>query len=130
MIVVEIDNACAVCGKETPPKITKPCKYCSLYCRRKAFRTRHKSEIQKFMGEYYLKNKLKLNKRKSWRFGILKRDNFTCQYCGRKAPEVALEVDHVIPKSKKGKDVDENYVTSCWECNRGKAGSLIEKLAS
>src|ERR1044072_3866670 len=28
------------------------------------------------------------------RFEILRRDNFTCQYCGRKPPEVTLEEDH------------------------------------
>ncbi|MEN6290684.1 MAG: HNH endonuclease [Methanobacterium sp.] len=54
------------------------------------------------------------------RFRILHRDNFTCQYCGRRAPEVVLEVDHIVPLSKGGKDDDENLTTSCRECNRGK----------
>jgi hypothetical protein len=26
-------------------------------------------------------------------------------------------VDHVIPFSKNGRDVEENYVTACWRCN-------------
>lgn len=34
------------------------------------------------------------------RFRILERDNFTCQYCGNKAPDVILHVDHKIPFSK------------------------------
>jgi len=38
------------------------------------------------------------------------RDKFTCQYCGRKAPEVVLEVDHVFPQSKGGKDEMDNLV--------------------
>lgn len=55
------------------------------------------------------------------RFRILKRDNFTCQYCGRKPPEVKLEIDHILPKSKNGGDDDSNLTTSCRQCNIGKS---------
>lgn len=61
------------------------------------------------------------------RWKVLVRDNFTCQYCGAKAPEVHLEVDHLIPKSKGGSDTIDNLITSCWECNRGKRDSLFTK---
>lgn len=54
------------------------------------------------------------------RFETMKRDNFTCQYCGRTPPDAVLEVDHREPKAKGGKDTLENLVTSCFECNRGK----------
>ena len=37
---------------------------------------------------------------KALRFEVFKRDSFTCQYCGRSAPEVVLEVDHIVPVSK------------------------------
>lgn len=30
-------------------------------------------------------------------FEILRRDNFTCRYCGRKAPSVCLQVDYIVP---------------------------------
>ena len=56
------------------------------------------------------------------RYDILKRDNFTCQYCGRKAPEVVLEIDHIIPVSKGGTDAPSNLKTVCRECNRQKLG--------
>lgn len=36
------------------------------------------------------------------RFEVLKRDRNTCVYCGRMPPEVALEIDHVIPVSRGG----------------------------
>lgn len=62
------------------------------------------------------------------RFEIFKRDNFTCQYCGRKTPEAILELDHIIPKCKGGKNDIQNYITSCFECNRGKAGSPLDKI--
>jgi len=62
------------------------------------------------------------------RFEVFKRDNFTCRYCGRKTPNVVLEIDHVIPKSEGGSDDLENLVTSCWECNRGKGKTLIGEI--
>lgn len=67
---------------------------------------------------------------KKKRFEIFKRDNFTCQYCGKVSPQVVLEVDHIIPKSKKGSDKPENLITSCFDCNRGKgANSLGDSLS-
>ena len=57
---------------------------------------------------------------KALRFEVFKRDRFTCQYCGRKAPEVVLEVDHLIPVAEGGENELLNLVTSCFDCNRGK----------
>lgn len=56
----------------------------------------------------------------SLRWRALERDAFTCVYCGAKAPDVRLEVDHVVPKSRGGKDVLENLATSCSVCNQSK----------
>lgn len=55
------------------------------------------------------------------RFNVLRRDNFTCRYCGRSSPQVVLQVDHVIPHSRGGHDGEGNLVTACEDCNRGKA---------
>lgn len=60
------------------------------------------------------------------RFEVLRRDQFSCRYCGRRAPEVALEVDHVQPKVLGGSDDPSNLVTSCSDCNRGKASTVPE----
>jgi endogenous inhibitor of DNA gyrase (YacG/DUF329 family) len=62
---------------------------------------------------------------KKLRFDILKRDNFTCQYCGRKAPNVILHVDHIIPSSKGGTNDRANLVTACQDCNLGKRDVLL-----
>lgn len=59
------------------------------------------------------------------RFEVFKRDSFTCQYCGRKAPDVVLEVDHIKPVAEGGKNNILNLVTSCFECNRGKGKKLL-----
>lgn len=58
---------------------------------------------------------------KKIRFEVFKRDSFTCQYCGHKAPDVVLQVDHVEPVSKGGTSQIFNLVTSCYDCNSGKS---------
>jgi hypothetical protein len=58
---------------------------------------------------------------KKIRFEVFKRDSFTCQYCGRAAPDVVLEVDHIRPVSKAGEDDIVNLITSCRDCNAGKS---------
>jgi len=62
---------------------------------------------------------------KSVRFEVLRRDGFKCRYCGRRPPEVALEIDHFHPRSRGGLDTVENLITACYDCNRGKAARLI-----
>ena len=57
---------------------------------------------------------------KKLRFEVFKRDNFTCQYCGRMAPEIILEIDHINPISNNGDNNILNLITSCRDCNRGK----------
>lgn len=59
------------------------------------------------------------------RWQILERDNFTCQYCGQKAPNVTLEVDHILPIEDGGTDESNNLKTSCFACNRGKSGLSV-----
>lgn len=63
---------------------------------------------------------------KSTRFEVFKRDKFTCQYCGRKAPDVVLNVDHIEPVSKGGGNEIINLVTSCFDCNNGKRDKKLD----
>lgn len=55
------------------------------------------------------------------RFEVFKRDSFKCQYCGRSAPDVILEVDHIQPVAKDGDNDITNLITSCRVCNSGKS---------
>lgn len=57
---------------------------------------------------------------KKTRFEVFKRDSFTCQYCGRMAPDVILEIDHIKPVASGGNNGIMNLITSCFDCNRGK----------
>lgn len=59
------------------------------------------------------------------RFEVFKRDKFTCQYCGAKAPEAILRADHIIPVCEGGTTTLINLATSCLECNSGKGGKLL-----
>lgn len=61
---------------------------------------------------------------KQLRFEVFKRDGFTCQYCGAKAPDVVLNVDHVNPVAAGGTNDITNLVTSCVSCNLGKGDVL------
>lgn len=63
--------------------------------------------------------------KKKVRFEVFKRDKFTCQYCGRKAPDVILEVDHIKPVAEGGNNGILNLITSCRDCNRGKGKTLL-----
>ncbi len=58
---------------------------------------------------------------KRLRFEVFKRDRFTCQYCSAKPPKVPLEIDHIVPVSKNGKNTIDNLITACFDCNRGKS---------
>ena len=57
------------------------------------------------------------------RFEILRRDNYTCRYCGAKSPDVTLTVDHVLAVALGGGDEPNNLVTACADCNSGKAST-------
>ena len=63
---------------------------------------------------------------KKVRFEVFKRDFFTCQYCGRKAPDIVLECDHIIPVADGGENDMMNLITSCRDCNRGKGKTRLD----
>ena len=67
--------------------------------------------------------------RKSVRFEVFKRDSFTCQYCGEKAPDVVLEIDHITPVADGGDNDILNLVTACRACNSGKADRALSDSA-
>lgn len=60
---------------------------------------------------------------KRMRFEILNRDGFQCRYCGKRAQESELHVDHVVPVALGGDDTPSNLVAACVDCNAGKGSS-------
>lgn len=51
------------------------------------------------------------------RKNVLRRDQNRCQYCGSRD---RLTIDHVLPKSRGGRDAWENLVAACVPCNNRK----------
>ena len=60
------------------------------------------------------------------RRNVYLRDNYTCQYCGKRPLVKDLNLDHVMPRSQGGTATWENLVTSCRRCNFRKGGSTPE----
>ncbi|GJL78260.1 MAG: HNH endonuclease [Nitrospinaceae bacterium] len=55
---------------------------------------------------------------------ILRRDNYTCQYCGHSGSS-SLTVDHVHPKSRGGGTNWTNVVVACKPCNLKKGNQTL-----
>lgn len=56
---------------------------------------------------------------------VFRRDNYTCQYCGKHTLE--LTIDHVIPRHLGGKHIWVNVVAACPACNHRKGGRPLEE---
>lgn len=69
--------------------------------------------------------------RVSLQFAIYLRDDWTCIYCGHQFSEGdwksrQLTLDHIVPRSQKGRDTWENLVVSCGSHNQQRASKSIE----
>ena len=60
---------------------------------------------------------------------LFARDQMMCMYCGVEFPARDLSRDHVIPRSKGGRDLWTNCVTACRRCNNRK-GDLTPEQAN
>jgi 5-methylcytosine-specific restriction endonuclease McrA len=67
------------------------------------------------------------------RRGVLVRDSFTCIYCGIQPGQLLrgklltksdFTVDHVIPRSRGGRDTWTNTACACYACNHRKGDRL------
>lgn len=63
---------------------------------------------------------VKLNRRE-----VFRRDNYTCQYCGKHTLELTL--DHIQPRHLGGEHIWTNVVAACPTCNHRKGGRKIEE---
>lgn len=70
----------------------------------------------------YIKHKMR--NIKPSRVRIYKRDNHECVYCGSIKQ---LTLDHVIPKSRGGKNDWNNLVTCCFTCNLKKGNKTPDE---
>lgn len=58
---------------------------------------------------------------------LFRRDNYLCLYCGHQFDYCGLTRDHVVPRSRGGKDIWENVVSACQRCNHHKADRTPEE---
>jgi len=56
----------------------------------------------------------------SLRYRVLKDSGHRCELCGATKKERPLDVDHILPRSKGGKNIYENLQVLCSKCNRSK----------
>ena len=96
---------------------------------------------EKLFEEYSLRNP-------EDRYNCFMKSGFDCKSCGKVGSIFAIEKiksksfqgytinlysedgafftkDHIIPKSKGGKDMLDNYQTMCWPCNAKKGSTLL-----
>jgi len=88
------EKYCIVCGK---PLGGRQLKFCSAEC-----------------ATYHWRNS-------TWgglRRQALERDRYTCQKCGRRYPDVKVEVHHIMPRKFGGRDSLDNLITLCRDCHR------------
>ncbi len=67
------------------------------------------------------------------RRGVLIRDNYICIYCGVRPGDIQkgklltksmFTVDHIVPKSRNGRDTWTNTACACEQCNHRKGSRL------
>jgi len=144
---------CAYCGGLFQPKKNKnkgqAYKFCCIECSRKDQYGKRVRYLKVCIGcgkRFSVRSRLKNQKyctrkcflfhtskdattiTKSKRFNILKRDGFSCQYCGRSVKKhgVVLHVDHIVPVSIGGRCNIENLTTACEDCNLGKSDRVLK----
>lgn len=57
---------------------------------------------------------------------VFRRDNYTCQYCGKHT--TTLTLDHVLPKHLGGTHAWTNVVAACPSCNHHKGGRCLNEV--
>ncbi len=56
----------------------------------------------------------------SVRYEVLKRAKYRCELCGAHEDQIALHIDHIIPRAKGGSDDISNFQALCLTCNTNK----------
>ena len=59
---------------------------------------------------------------------IVRRDNYTCQICGKHLKDDELEFDHKIPFARGGSGEEHHIRLVCRKCNRSKGSKIPEDI--
>jgi 5-methylcytosine-specific restriction endonuclease McrA len=122
----KIKKLCSVCENEFFTYKTRPKRYCSVICSKKAQSVRQlgeKSHLWKGGKTDHKRHIREHNLYKEWRMRVFRRDDFTCQDCkisssDKRQPK--LTAHHRIPFSVNPKTVFKvsNGITLCWDCHK------------
>lgn len=85
------------------------------------------SEVELGIGICKKCHNKKVKMKKSLRYKILLRDNFTCKICGGKPPNSILHIDHINPQKNGINNNENNLRVLCSECNLGRIDYPNEK---
>ncbi len=55
---------------------------------------------------------------------VVRRDNYTCQHCGKHLLDNEVEFDHRIPLSRGGNSDENNLRLTCHDCNHDKSDRI------
>lgn len=59
---------------------------------------------------------------------VYEKTNGTCAYCDEKMSDENAVIDHVVPKSKGGKNNIDNLLPCCWSCNSRKGTKSLDEF--
>lgn len=95
------------------------------------------TEVEDFIkvGDYYIPKTIKLTYEMAIpelelpfsRENVFIRDEYICQYCGKRFSSEELTLDHIFPKSRGGDTSWNNIVSCCKSCNQKKADRTPEE---
>ena len=60
---------------------------------------------------------------------LFARDQYLCLYCGKQLSRQSLTRHHVVPISRGGRDLWENVVAACFQCNSRKGGRTPQQAS-
>lgn len=98
--------------------------------RRGRRRARQKQRAQKVTARGMLPSRLEAEQRHARLLFLMQRDGGVCRLCGitvllgREHGALSATCDHIVPRSRGGLDVAENWQLACRGCNEGKGCTL------
>ena len=121
-LIQDRNVTCARCGSSFSASDPRR-KYCGSKVRRSGC-----SWLMRVEGRTECRRQKRGTRRLNLRFLTLTKYHYTCQYCGRKAPDVVLHVDHIKPRHYGGTNTLDNLTVACADCNLGKSDILLTEF--
>lgn len=73
---------------------------------------------------YSYMDKMNNNQKRNKKLRLIRLYGCCCWWCGTQLSEKQLTIDHILPKSRGGSNLDENLRLACFKCNNSRGDSL------